>query len=51
MYFCFLGKYKFVKTWNWTQIFKSYLKFLKFGSKFGLRASFMIEKIPHAIGN
>ena len=29
MYFCFLGKYKFLKTWNWTQIFKSYLKILK----------------------
>ena len=29
MYFCFLGEYKFLKTWNWTQIFKSYLKILK----------------------
>ena len=29
MYFCFLGEYKFSKTWNWTQTFKSYLKILK----------------------
>ena len=26
MYFCFLGEYEFLKTWNWTQTFKSYLK-------------------------
>ena len=26
MYFCFLWEYEFLKTWNWTQTFKSYLK-------------------------
>ena len=26
MYFGFLGEYEFLKTWNWTQTFKSYLK-------------------------
>ena len=26
MFFCFLGGYKFLKAWNWTQIFKNNLK-------------------------
>ena len=29
MYFYFLGEYKFLKTWNWTQIFKRFANFLK----------------------
>ena len=28
MYFCFLEEYKFIKTWNWTQTIKSFLKIL-----------------------
>ena len=29
IYFCFIEEYKFLRTWNWTQIFKIYLKILK----------------------
>ena len=43
LYFCFLGEYKILKT------SKVILKSWKFGSKFGLKGSFMIEKIPHTI--
>jgi hypothetical protein len=42
MFFSFLEEYKFLKTWNWTQIFKHNLKSWKFGSKFGLSVSFTI---------
>ena len=27
MFFCFLGGYRFLKAWNWTQIFKKNLKY------------------------
>ena len=33
MFFCFLGGYRFLKIWKWTQ--------------FGLKGPFRIEKIPH----
>jgi hypothetical protein len=47
MFFCIFRGYEFLKTWNWTQIFKNELIFLIFGTKFGFRGPFMIEKIPH----
>ena len=43
MFFYFFGGYKFFKL----EIFKNKLKSLIFGSKFGFRGPFTIEKIPH----
>jgi hypothetical protein len=39
MFYSLLGGYKFLKAWNWTQIFKNNLKIL------------MMKKIPHTIVN
>ena len=44
-FFCFLGGYRFLKAWNWTQIFKNNLKILNIWQQ--IWGPFMIEKIPH----
>ena len=39
--------YEFLKAWSLKMIWK----YLKFGSKFGFKGPFVMEKIPHIIGN
>ena len=49
--FCFLGGYGFQKPKIGQRFSKIIIKFFIFACKFGLRGPFMIEKIPHNIGN
>ena len=45
------GITSFCKLENKPRSSKIIQKYLMFGRKFGFRGPFMIEKIPHAIGN
>ena len=40
MFFCFLGGYKFLKAWNWTQIFKNNLKILNIWQQIWFKGPF-----------
>ena len=40
MLFCFLGGYKFLKAWNWTQIFKNNLKILNIWQQIWFKGPF-----------
>ena len=45
MFFCFLGGYKFLKAWNWTQIFKNNLKILNIWQPIWFKGFFYDWKI------
>ena len=49
MFSHFIGEYKYLKAWKWTQIFEKFENILIFGSKFGFSGPLMIEIIPHNI--